>query len=437
MLPMSPDLPPHVRFRSDAGEHLFVTRYSRLFDLSGPDAMRFDAGDEAASFLDALGQRTDGDEALGVPPPPAPQSISLNIASRCNLACSYCYAAQGGFEGRQQAQMDWEIAKAAIDSLLDGADPKRPITIGFMGGEPLVSRKLITKSVDYAAQRGAREALDIRFSITTNGTLIEASDIDLFRDHGFAVTVSLDGTREDQDRQRPLAGGQGSWARIASRIAPFLAEPGAAHIAARATVTGNSQSVTTIFDSIVGLGFPEVGLSPLRATDAPGVTIDDKGWEQYGSELIALAQRELATLRAGGILRLTNFAVALKQIHRGACSPYPCGAGGGYFSVGSDGDWYACHRAIGKDDFRMGSSAGLDLARRSAFLDARHVDAQTDCTSCWARYLCSGGCHHEAAARSAASCDFIRRWLNFCLTSYCELNELHRLLSEKEDVIHA
>jgi uncharacterized protein len=113
--------------------------------------------------------------------------------------------------------------------------------------------------------------------------------------------------------------------------------------------------------------------------------------------------------------------VALKQLHRGASSPYPCGAGGGYFSVAADGRWYACHRAIGNASFELGSSEGIDAARRRRFLEARHVHSQTECRTCWARYLCSGGCHQEAAARTAGSCDFVRGWLDFCLKTYCEI----------------
>jgi uncharacterized protein len=109
-------------------------------------------------------------------------------------------------------------------------------------------------------------------------------------------------------------------------------------------------------------------------------------------------------------------------LHHGAASPFACGAGGGYFSVAADGNWYACHRAIGDEEYRLGDLGGLDARRREQFLLKRHVHAQTDCQQCWARYLCSGGCHQEAASRTQSSCDFIREWLDFCLSAYCELS---------------
>ena len=157
----------------------------------------------------------------------------------------------------------------------------------------------------------------------------------------------------------------------------------------------------------------------------PGATrpnaLDGADWTEYLNAMIALADREVAGLFFGRPLRLTNLAVALKQLHRGFSMPYPCGAGGGYFSVGADGTWYACHRAIGQDTYALGDNSGLDQSRRSAFIRARHVHAQAECRLCWARYLCSGGCHQEASARSDSSCGFIRGWLDYCLKAYSEI----------------
>jgi uncharacterized protein len=175
------------------------------------------------------------------------------------------------------------------------------------------------------------------------------------------------------------------------------------------------------FDAILALGFPEVGFSPLRGGGDAAAVLRGSDWADYLSCLVRLASAELAVARSGGPIRLTNLAVALKQLHRGASSPYPCGAGGGYFSVSAAGKWYACHRAIGAPAYELGDSQGLDAGRRDRFLSERHVHAQAACRMCWARYLCSGGCHQEASARTDSSCGFIRGWLDFCLAAYCEL----------------
>jgi uncharacterized protein len=411
-----PDAAPLThRFRSAVGDHLLVVPYSRIFDIEK-------GGDLSGIDIDALAEPEAHDDPLDRIDEPAPQSISLNVSSSCNLGCHYCYASRGNFGGAQQASMKWSTAQAAIDRLVQGVNPAAPVTIGFLGGEPFVNRGLIHRTVAYAAGLAAQRGLDIRYSVTTNGTLLEPADVALLQRHLFAVTVSLDGTAAVHDRNRPhYATGKGSWADAVARIAPLLAAPGRAKIAARVTVTRDHLDVAGALDALAGVGFPEVGFAPLRAGPPGSGALLDEDWPEYLAALVAASRRELERLREGLPLRLTNLAVALKQLHRGAASPFPCGAGGGYFSVAASGRWYACHRAIGKADYELGTSDGLDHERRRDFLRRRHVHAQPECGSCWARYLCSGGCHQEAGSRSAASCDFIRGWLSFCLATYCEL----------------
>jgi len=418
-----PVAPRWHRFSSAVGEHVLIVPHSRVFDLSDDLASRFDLRpDELDALCVTLARPTGGEVSLDEIPEPKPQSISLNVSSSCNLTCRYCYAARGSFEGRQSSAMSWSTAKAAIDRLLEQAAPERPITIGFLGGEPFVNRSLIHRCVDYAANQGACRALDVRFSVTTNGTLLDASDRELLRSHRFAVTVSLDGDSELQDRQRPSAGIRpASWSAAVEHVVELLAEPGRAHLSARATVTRFAFQVGERLEALASLGFSEIGFSPLRVAPADAGPFEDSDWPLYLVSLTDAARSETKRLRRGEPIRLSNLLIALRQIHAGASSPYPCGAGGGYFSVAADGRWYACHRAIGDPAYELGNNAGLDAELRRDFVAARHVHAQTSCRVCWARYLCSGGCHQEARTRTTASCDFIRGWLEFALETYCEL----------------
>ena len=409
--------------RSEVGAHLLVVPGSRLFDIEDDFAQLLERSDPSAmneiasQFYDPVAQA-----ALDVvPDTTTPQSISLNVSSACNLGCSYCYAGGGGFEGAQRSTMTWDVAKAAVDQLASLSDASAPITIGFMGGEPFLNRDLMHRVVSYSRQLFAEKHQPVRFSVTTNGTMLNERDLAMLRENIFAVTVSIDGGQTLNDAQRPLKSGGSSYSLLAKRLRPLLDSPGEARLGARVTVTGLEQNLQTRFDEIVALGFPEVGFSPVRrgGSSKPGLAVDD--WTTYLAEMIELGRSEMKALLSGGSIRLTNFAIALRQLHRGACMPYPCGAGGGYFSVAADSTWYACHRAVGQDDYVMGDNNGLDVVRRSDFLRGHHVNAQPECLACWARYLCSGGCHHEASNRSDSSCGFIRGWLEFCIRSYSEL----------------
>ena len=419
----APSAPPFHRFRSALGDHVLVVPFSRIYDLEEDFSRRIDDDDhDALGLMAALSTPAIGEAPLSLVPLPAPQSISLNVSSSCNLGCSYCYASRGGFGGAQSSVMSWEVARHAVENLIAGSDARGPVTIGFLGGEPFVNRRLIHRIVHHARRLGEIHRRDVRFSVTTNGTLLRDSDIRMLRDHAFAVTVSIDGGAAIQDARRPLASGtRGSFELLRERVSPLLADPGNCKIAARATVLPEEADLSERFSDILALGFTEVGLSPLRVVRGTH-TIADEHWRGYLAGLIEISMGELEGARHGGAIRLSNLSIALKQLHHGAASPFACGAGGGYFSVAADGKWYACHRAIGQEEYRLGDSDGLDARRREQFLRKRHVHSQTDCQQCWARYLCSGGCHQEAAARSSSSCDFIREWLDFCLSAYCELN---------------
>jgi uncharacterized protein len=410
-------------FDSAAGPRLLIIPHSRIFAIDSAFANALRAGDPQATMeAAALGADLDGDVPLDSVPNTTPQSISLNVSSTCNLACGYCYAGRGGFGGAQSSAMSWNVARGAIDLLLSSANPAAPITIGFIGGEPFLSRKLIRKAVEYCWEKARQRRLTVRFAVTTNGTVLAREDIEFLRAYPFAVTVSIDGGAASQDAQRPSVTGHSSFAALRDSIGPLLETPGLAKVAARATVVRANLEIGDRFDEIIGLGFREAGFSPVRIGPSE-YRLRQGDWRLYLDSMIGVARRELKAALSGEPIRLSNLAIALKQLHRGFSMPYPCGAGGGYFSVAADGTWYACHRAIGQPSYALGGNEGLDEIRRASFLQSRHVHAQSECRVCWARYLCSGGCHQEASARSDSSCGFIRGWLDFCLGAYSELIE--------------
>ena len=410
-------------FESAAGSRLLVVPHSRIFAVDHDLSEALRAGDPQA-LLEAttLAATLDGEVSLDTVPNTNPQSISLNVSATCNLSCGYCYAGKGRFAGAQTSAMSWEVACGAVDKLFELSDPKAPITVGFIGGEPFLNRKLIHKVVQYAWDKARWRERAIRFAVTTNGTVLSLDDILLLRAYPFAVTVSIDGGASTQEAQRPSISGRSSFAALQKAVRPLLEDPGSANICARATVIRGNVEISRRFGEMIGLGFREVGFSPVRSGSS-GYALEGEDWSNYLASMIELARSEMSAALSGKSIKLSNLAIALKQLHRGFSMPYPCGAGGGYFSVATNGTWYACHRAVGQLDFALGDNRGLDEIRRASFLKARHVHAQAECRTCWARYLCSGGCHQEVSARSDSSCGFIRGWLDFCLGAYAELVE--------------
>ena len=420
----------HVHLlRTPQGGHLFLADGSRLYDADEAlvaafeDAMAREGEGAVEELLVRLG--LDGRPMIDDRPPDPPRlyALSLAVAQKCNLGCSYCYAEQGGFGGAPKNMSEADAARA-VDLLVGDAPEGGRISLAFLGGEPLVNRAVIRATTRHAVARAAEKGLRVAFSITTNGTLLTEEDGAFFEEHGFAVTISLDGPRATHDRLRPFAGGGGSYDRIMARVRPLIAMQGRMQVSARVTVTPANLGLRETLDAFVAEGFHSVGFSPMLA--APG----GRG-EMQAEDLAVMLEGMIdcgrafeAQMLAGRRYPFLNMLNALREIGRGTHRPYPCGAGAGYLGVSADGELAACHRFVGDEAGAMGTlDGGLDGARRAAWLAGRHVHTQSPCRDCWARYLCGGGCHHEVIARGRPACDYIRGWLDYCLGAYLRLSE--------------
>lgn len=404
------------------GPHLLVADGSRLFAI-GEAARDLFLGEDGAGLVEQLGLELPlaiDDRPIAAPPL---RSLSLSVAQACNLGCGYCYA-QGGSFGREPQRMELPVALAAVDRLVADAAPGERISLAFLGGEPLIARDLIRATTEHAVSAVAAKGARASFSITTNGTLLREDDARFFERHGFSVTVSIDGVGEAHDRLRPFRDGRGSFARVIERVAPLLARQQAMQVSARVTVTPDNLDLVATLDELAARGFHSVGFSPMLR--APGgrheLARDDV--ERLLAAMVACGDAFVRHTLAGRRYPFANLLTALRNIHRGTHRPYPCGAGAGYAGVSAEGRLFACHRFVEDEAGAMGDLAhGIDPARQRAWLDERHVDRQEPCRSCWARYLCGGGCHHEVIARGRPVCDYIRGWLHYCLTTYVELSE--------------
>jgi uncharacterized protein len=411
-------------FQSDGGHHLFVANGSRLFDIEPGLYAELGAAiptgrvDQLLASVGAAMPRLIDEQALD---PPPIHALALAVAQKCNLGCSYCYAQQGAFGGTAK-NMTIDTANQAVDLLLAEAGDGGKAVLAFLGGEPLINRPAIQAVTRRAAGLARDRGIALSFSITTNGTLLNASDAAFFETYGFAVTVSLDGPREAHDRSRPYKSGAGSFDRIMRNLQPLLACQRSMQVSARVTVTSDNLELRRTLDDFIAAGFHSVGFSPmLSAPNGRGEMQSDE-LAQMLDGMIDCGRAFERRLLAGERYPFSNMVNAMREIHRGTHRPYPCGAGAGYLGVSADGELAACHRFVGDEEGAMGTLDGIDRDRQSRWLAERHVHRQAPCTECWARYLCGGGCHHEAIQRGRPACDYIRGWLQYCMTAYLRLS---------------
>ena len=413
---------------SGAGCHVLVVDGSRFYSLDRNSFDRLAAAIATGSEQVALAAMhlVQSLRAIDDTPPRAPavRALSLAVAQKCNLGCTYCYAREGSFGGAPQ-NMSSATARAAVDLLLSQAQPGERVNLSFLGGEPLVNRNVLRETTEYAKRQAAQQAVGISFSITSNGTLINESDVDFFEEHGFAVTISLDGPRNVHNRLRPYKGGGGSFDTVLRNIQRLLVHQRRMQISARVTVTPENLNLRETLDYFVALGFHSVGFSPLLSAPNGQHEMSHTDLAALLDEMVACGEEFERRTVMGDRYPFANLLLALQEIHKGTHRPYPCGAGAGYMGVSANGDLSACHRFVGDTSGMMGTlSDGIDRTHQQAWLSDRHVHRQEPCRSCWARYLCGGGCHHEVINRGRPACDYIRGWLHYCLGAYARLSSV-------------
>ena len=425
----TPRVPQVHLLETPRGQHLFVADGSRLFDADArlfgqlETAMLAEDQGEVAALLERV--RLAGAPRIDDTPlaPPPIHALSLAVAQKCNLGCTYCYAQQGEF-GSPAKNMPIENARLAVDQLVEGAAPDAKLNLAFLGGEPLVNRSVLRDTTLYAQEAAQRRSLAITFSITTNGTLLTEDDANFFEEHAFSVTVSLDGPREVHDQLRPYKSGAGSFDEIMRRLKPLLARQKQMQVAARVTVTPFNLRLRQALDEFIAAGFHSVGFAPMLSAPNGTGEMRPSDLQTMLGEMIACGREFERRTLAGERYPFANMVNAMREIERGTHRPYPCGAGAGYLGVSADGELSACHRFVGDEAGAMGSLwEGVDRSRQAEWLTQRHVHRQEPCNSCWARYLCGGGCHHEVIRRGRPACDYIRGWLHFCLETWLRLRQ--------------
>jgi uncharacterized protein len=373
-----------------------------------------------------------------LPPADFPlNTMVLNVTNKCNLACTYCY--EYGEDkivdtryGKQPKFMSEKTAEESVEFLLAESRGQEVAHLTFFGGETLLNFPVLEKTVAYARRRAAEEGKRVEFSLTTNATLLTPEVIQWLADNQIGVTISIDGPKPVQDGLRVFHNGRGTYDVVLPKIKELLSVHRSRPIGARVTLTQKNLNVVEIFRHLTEeIGFWEVGLAPVTTQDHRDYSISPEGKDDMLRQFEQLAAEWLECALRNEHHGFTNVKDTLEEIHKGVSKAYGCGAGLGLLGVATDGDVALCHRFAGSPEHTIGSvSDGVDRVKQSRFLEDHHIAAKTDCHTCWARPICSGGCYHEAHVRYGDSshanlhyCTWVRNWTHTCLTIYGALAE--------------
>jgi uncharacterized protein len=363
------------------------------------------------------------------------QTLVLNVTSKCNLSCGYCY--EYGEDrivesGTKPRFMNETVARQSVDFMFSEAGDTPRVNLTFFGGETLMNFKVLQSALGYAREKGRSLGKEVDASLTTNATLLRDEVIDWIVSNDVGVTVSIDGAREQQDRFRTFSNGMGSYDIIRPNIEKLLARHRRRPVGARVTLTGQNLDVRTIYQHLFEeIGFWEVGFAPVTTSWQRDYAIQDEGFAMLLAGFQSLAADYLTDALAGKRHGFSNVRDTLEEIHKGMSKAYPCGAGLGLMGVATDGDVALCHRFAGSDQHKLGSVyTGVDREKQDDYLTRHHIANKTDCATCWARPLCAGGCYHEAHTRYGSTeqpnlhyCNWIRSWTDTCLQVYGTLAE--------------
>ena len=404
---------------------------------------RFPVADVRATVEDLLNVRAvrlvDKPVEVPVASPPKKRipltTLVMNVTSKCNLSCTYCY--EYGEDkiveaSRKPRFMNEETARQSVDFMFAEAGDSPMVHLTFFGGETLLNFKVLRSALAYATARAESLGKTVDASLTTNATLLREEIIDWIVEHDVGVTVSMDGGKEQQDRFRVFNNGMGSYDVVLPNIRMLLERHRKRPVGARVTLTKQNLDVESIYRHLRDeLGFWEVGFAPVTTSWQRDYAIQEDGFEAMLGQFQRLAQEWLQHALAGKHHGFSNVRDTVEEIHKGMSKAYPCGAGLGLMGVATDGDVALCHRFAGSDSHKIGSvSEGVDRAKQDDFLTRHHIANKTDCSTCWARPICAGGCYHEAHTRYGESarpnlhyCEWIRRWTNTCLEVYGTLAE--------------
>ncbi len=320
------------------------------------------------------------------------KALCLHIAHDCNLKCQYCFAEEGEYHGRR-ALMSFEVGKKALDFLVANSGHRVNLEVDFFGGEPLMNWQVVKDLVAYGRSLEKPHNKKFRFTLTTNGVLLD-DDIIAFANKEMAnIVLSVDGRKEVHDKMRPMAGGQGSYDLIIPKFQKVAESRNQTNYYVRGTFTHFNKDFAADVCHLADLGFRQISVEPVVASESAPYALTEEDLPALLAEYDKLAAEMIKRKKEGNAFNFFHFMIDLKG---GPCvykRLSGCGSGTEYLAVTPWGDFYPCHQFVGQEEFLMGNVddgiTNTDI--REAFKTC-NVYSKEKCKNCFAKFYCSGGC---------------------------------------------
>ncbi len=324
------------------------------------------------------------------------KALCLHVAHTCNLDCAYCFASQGKYHG-ERAVMPFEVGKQALDFLIQNSGSRRNLEVDFFGGEPLMNWEVVKQLVSYARGQEGPHQKHFRFTLTTNGVLIDDDVIDFANREMDNVVLSLDGRKEIHDALRVDRAGGGSYDRIVPKFQKLVEARGGKNYYMRGTFTHANPDFTEDVFHMADLGFTELSMEPVVCAPGDPAALTPEDLETVKGQYEILAKDMLRREKEGKPITFYHYMLDLTG---GPCvykRVSGCGSGTEYMAVTPWGDLYPCHQFVGEEAYKLGDvwQGVTNTALRESFR-ACNAYSRPECGDCWAKLYCSGGCAANA-----------------------------------------
>ncbi len=324
------------------------------------------------------------------------KALCLHVAHDCNLRCKYCFADTGEFHGGRSL-MSAEVGKKAIDFVIANSGSRRNIEIDYFGGEPLMNFGVVKEITEYAKEQGKKHDKNFRFTITTNGILLNDEIKNYVNENMSNIVLSIDGTKETNDRVRYRTDGSGSYDTIVPKFKDMAESRNQTNYYVRGTFTAYNVDFAKDVIHLADLGFKQTSVEPVVAPETEDYALTAEHIEKVCGEYDKLTNEFVKRLDEGRGFNFFHFMIDLDQ---GPCAIKRlsgCGAGHEYLAVTPQGDIYPCHQFVGNEKFKMGNvfDGKIDEDIKNTF-ERSNIYTKEKCRGCFAKFYCSGGCSANA-----------------------------------------